>query len=70
MNTKTIFEQMMRIFMAHNILKGLFGIRLCLYLILANSVSKCLRFSQRCQFLYFKPILLAIFVTIATVKFK
>ena len=55
---------MMRIVTAHNILKGFFGICLCWYLILKKSVSKSLKF------LYFKPILSAILVTIATVKSK
>ena len=60
----------MKIIMAHNILKGFFGIYLCWYLILNNSVSKSLKFGQKWQFRYFMPILSVIFVTIATVKFK
>ena len=56
--------------MAHNILKGFFGFLLCWYLILKNSVSKSLKFGQKWQFLYLMPILSAIFVTIAKVKFK
>ena len=61
----------MRIITAHNILKVFFfGICLCWYLILKNSVSKSLKFGLKWQFLYFKPILLAILVTIATCKSK
>ena len=56
----------MRIIMAHNILKGFFGICLCWYLILKKSVSKSLKFGLKGQFLYIKPILLNILVTIAT----
>ena len=56
--------------MAHNILKGFFGICLCLYLILKKTVSKSLKFGLKWQFLYFKPILSAILVTIATGKSK
>ena len=54
---------------AYNILKGLFGIKLCWYLILKKSVSKSFKFGPKWQFLCFKPILTAIFGTIATVKF-
>ena len=61
---------MMKIIKAHNILKGFFGICLCWYLILKNWVSKSLKFGLKWQFLYFKPILLAILVTIATGKSK
>ena len=61
----------MRIIIAHNILKGFFfGICLCWYLILKKSVSKSLKFGLKWQFLYFKPILSAILVTIATGKSK
>ena len=60
----------MRIIMAHNILKGFFGICLCWYLILKKSVSKSLKFGLKWPFLDFKPILLAILVTIATGKRK
>ena len=60
----------MRIIMAHNILKGFFGICLCWYLILKKSVSKSLKFGLKWQFLYFKPILSSILVTIATGKSK
>ena len=56
---------MMRIITAHNILKGFFG-----YLILKKSVSKSLKFGLKWQFLFFKPILSAILVTIATGKSK
>ena len=59
----------MRIITTHNILKGFFGgICLCWYLILKKSVSKSLKFGLKWQFLYFKPILLAILVTLATGK--
>ena len=61
---------MMRIITAHNILKGFFGICLCWYLILKKMVSKSHKFSQKWQFLYFKPILSAILDTIATDKNK
>ena len=61
---------MMRIITAHIILKGIFGICLCWYLILKKSVSKSLKFGLKWQFLYFEPILLAILVTIATDKVK
>ena len=60
----------MIIITAHSTIKGLFGICLCRYLILKKSVSKSLKFSLIWQFLYFKPILLAILVTIATGKSK
>ena len=60
----------MRIISAHNILKVYFGIRLCWYLILRKLVSKSLKYGLIWQFLYFKPILLAILVTIATGKSK
>ena len=56
----------MRIITAHSVFKGFFGICLCWYLILKKSVSKSLEFGLKWQFLYFKPILLAILVTIAT----
>ena len=59
---------MMRIIMAHNILKGFLGICLCWYLILKKIGLKSLKFGLKCQFLYFKPILSAILVTIATGK--
>ena len=58
----------MRIITAHNILKGFYGTCLCWYLILKKSVSKSLKFGLNWQFLYFKPILSAILVTIATGK--
>ena len=61
---------MMKIITAHNILKGFFGSCLCLYLILKKSVSKSFKFGLKWQFLYFKPILSAILVTIATGKSK
>ena len=57
---------MMRNIKAHNILKDFLGICLCWYLILKKSVSKSLKFGLKWQFLYFKPILSAILVTIAT----
>ena len=60
----------MKIITAHNILKGFFGICLCWFLILKTSVSKSLKFCLIWQFLYFKPILSAILVTIATDKSK
>ena len=60
----------MRIITAHNILKVFFGICLCWYLFLKKLVSKSLKFSLKWQFLYFKPILLAFLVTIATGKSK
>ena len=60
----------MSIITAHNVLKGFFGICLCWYLILKKSVSKSLKFGLKWQFLYFKPILSAILVTIATGKSK
>ena len=60
----------MRIIKAHNILKGVFGICLCWYLFLKKSVSKSLKFGLKWQFLFFKPILSAILVTIATGKSK
>ena len=60
----------MRIITTHNILKGFFGIRLCWYLTLKNSAWKSLKFGSKWQFLYFEPILLAIFVSIATEKVK
>ena len=47
-----------------------FGICLCLHLILKKSVSKSLKFGLKWQFLYLKPILSAILVTIATGKSK
>ena len=56
----------MSIITTHNILKGFFGICLCWYLILKKSVSKSLKFGLKWQFLYFKPILSAILVSIAT----
>ena len=59
---------MMRIIRAHNISKVIFGIHLCRYLILKKSVYKSLKFGPKWQFFYFKPILSAIFVTIAMVK--
>ena len=49
-------------------LKVSFCICLCWYLILKNSVSKSLKYGLKWQFLYFKTILLAILVTIATGK--
>ena len=59
--------------MAHNILKR-FLVFACadisLYLILKKSVSKSLKFGIKWQFLYFKPILSPILVTIATGKSK
>ena len=55
---------------AHNILKGFFGICLCWYLIIKKSFSKSLKFGLKWQFLYFKPILSAFLVTIATGKSK
>ena len=61
---------MMKIITAHNMLKGYFGICLCCYLILKKSVSKSLKFGQKWQFLYCKPFLSAILVTIATGKSK
>ena len=61
---------MMRIITAHNILKFFGGICLCWYLILKKSVSKSLEFGLKWHFLYFKPILSAILVTIATDKNK
>ena len=69
---KKIFQQMMRIITAHNILKGFFGICLCWYLILKKSVSKSLKFGNfsKWQFFYFKSILTSILVTIATGKSK
>ena len=60
----------MRIITAHNILNVFFGIWLCWYLILKKLVSKSLKFGLKWQFLYFKPILSAILVTIATGKSK
>ena len=60
----------MRIITTQNILKGYFGICLCWYLILKKSVSKGLNFGLKWQFLYFKLILSAILVTIATGKSK
>ena len=55
----------MRIITAHKILK------VCLaYLIFKNVVSQSLKFGPKWWFLYFKPILSAIFVTIATFKVK
>ena len=36
----------------------------------SKSVSKSLKFGPKCQFLYFKPILAAIFVSIATGEVK
>ena len=55
----------------HNMLKVfLFGIRLCLNLILNKPVSKSLNFGPNWQFLYFKHISSAFFVTIATVKVR
>ena len=60
----------MRIITAQNILKGFFGICLCWYLILKKTVSKSLKFGLKWEFLYFKPILSAILVTIATGKSK
>ena len=59
---------MMRITMANNIFKVNFGIQLSWYLILKTIVSKSLKFGPKCRFLYLKPILSAIFVTIATIK--
>ena len=44
-----------------------------LAVLISNSkkkVSKALKFGPKWQFLYFKPILLANFVTITTAKFK
>ena len=61
---------MMRIITAQKILKVFFGICLYWYLILKTSVSKSLKFGLRWKFLYFKPILTAILVTIATGKGK
>ena len=61
---------MMRIIMAHNIFKVFLGIKLCWYLILKKLVSKNLKFGPKRWFLYFKPVLLAIFVTKATIKIK
>ena len=58
----------MRVIKAHNI--AFFGICLCWYLILKKSVSKSLKFGLKLQFLYLRPILLVILVTIATVKSK
>ena len=57
--------------MAHNMLKG-FLVFSCadILIILKNSVSKSLKFGKKWQFLYFMPILSAIFVTIAMVKLK
>ena len=51
--------------MAHNILKG-FLVFSCadILIILKNSVSKSLKFVNKWQFLYFMPILSAIFVEI------
>ena len=60
----------MRYIMAHNILKGCFGICLCKYLILRKMVYKSLKIGPKWQFPYFKPISSTIFVTIATVKVK
>ena len=60
----------MGIITAHNILKVFFGICLCWYLILKKLVSKSLKFGLKWQFLYSKPILSAILVTIATGKSK
>ena len=60
----------MGIITAHNILKGFFGICLCWYLILKKSGSKSLKFGLKWQIHYFKPILSAILVTIATGKSK
>ena len=64
---------MKRIITAHNISKGFF---LYLLVLISNniylkiSVSKSLKFGLKWQFLYFKPILSAILVTIATGKSK
>ena len=60
----------MSIITANNIIKGVFGICLCWYLILKKSVSKSLKFGLKWQFLYFNPNLSAILVTIATGKSK
>ena len=49
----------------NNILKGLFCIKLCWYLILKKLVSKGLKFGPKWYVLYFKPILAAIFDTMA-----
>ena len=60
----------MRIITAHNILKGFFWYLAVLSNFSKNKVSKSLKFGPKWQFLYFKPTLLAIFVTIAMVKLK
>ena len=59
---------MIRIITAHNILKGF--LVFARYLILKISVFKSLKFGLKWQFFYFKPILSAILVTIATGKSK
>ena len=46
-------------------IKHYFGVKVCCYLILKTLVSQSLQIGQKLLFLYFKPILLAIFVTIA-----
>ena len=61
---------MMRIITAHNILKGFLIFACADILFLKNSASKSFKFCQNWQFLYFKPILSAILVTIATGKSK
>ena len=52
----------MIIITAHNIFKGVFFV----FIILKKTVSKI--WSEKMRYLYLKPILLAIFVTISTKK--
>ena len=61
---------MMRIITAHNISKVFLVFACADIQFLKMSVSKSLKFDLNWQFLYFKPILLAILVTIATGKVK
>ena len=60
---------MIRIFTTHNILKVLLVFSCIIYLIPKNRSSKALlKIGLKWQFLFFKPILGVIFVTMATVK--
>ena len=60
----------MRIITTHNILKVFWYSLVLISNFKKKIVSKSLKFSPKSQFLYFKPILVAIFVTIVMVKVK
>ena len=65
-NTKKTFTYIMCSDNSHHLL-NFFWYLLVLYI---NSSVTCLKFAPKWPFSYFQPILVAIFVTIATVKVK